>query len=420
MLCLRADEASAGLVPRVSDSRSKSPLVACLHRGHIFGGAEECLLFNARDLMRRGYELVVLCLDAFEVADRFEQAGIPVVRLVVSDLATVRTRGMLQRLSLSLECRSKRWRVPVGLKISEFIGRRHLRAVRAALESRRPQVLFANMNAGGDYHFMRQASDLGIGTVSHQQITPPAWVGRRLLDDVNRFCDGLMSNSQWTRSRWIAQGMRPDRHEVIYNTLLPVAPVDDDLRRRVGIDPSKKLVVSIGRLSTEKQFDTGIRAFAKLARDFPDWHYVIIGDGDEKAALLHAIEQAGVAGRVHLTGALRNAAGYLGQVEVLLHPTPAEHLGRVVAEAMVAGATAVGHASGGVPEMIVDGETGHLFTDEASMERVLRQVMSKPRDEAMRQRARAHIDRLCGTHNSDKLAALIGAAALRASERANA
>ena len=368
-------------------------------------------MFNALDLERRGYEVSVVCVDAFQVAEGFRERGLKVHRHDVWSQAGVQGPGFLKRLADSLECRSKRWAGPLAMTLPRFAIRRQLRVFASALQDARPTVVFGNMNAGGDHQFLRLAHELGKRTISHQQITPPVWVGKRLLDDLNRFCDGLMSNSEWTRRSWIRQGMRADRHEVIYNTLLPVAPSSDDLRARAGLAPEARVLVSVGRLSVEKCFETGIRTFAAVARDLPAWHYLIIGDGAERDRLQETARDLEVSGRVHLVGPLPGASSYLHQADVFLHPTPAEHFGRVVAEAMLARTVTVAHGSGGVPEMIRDGVTGFLFSDQASLEKKLRWVMSSSADEAMLTRARARILELCGMANADKLACLVESAA---------
>lgn len=391
--------------------RNSTISIAFFHRGHIFGGAEESLLFNALDLRRRGHEVSVLCLDAFHVADGFRKGDLSVHRRDVWSEVAVQRPSFLKRLADSMECRSKRWAGPLAKTLPRLVTGRQLRVFASALREIRPSVVIGNMNAGGDHQFLRLAHKLGTRTVSHQRITPPVWVGRRLLDDVNRFCDGLISNSEWTRSRWIQHGMRADRHEVIYNTLPPVEPSSENLRARAGLDDDARVLVSVGRLSVEKSFESGIRAFASVARDFPAWHYIIIGEGAERERLQQVSRDLDVFGRVHLVGSLPGASAYLHQADVFLHPTPAEHFGRVVAEAMLARTVVLAHGSGGVPEMIREGCSGFLFLDNKSLETKLREVMSSPVDEAMLTCARARIIELCGMANAEALDRFVQAAA---------
>src|SRR5262249_20387329 len=73
-------------------------------------------------------------------------------------------------------------------------------------------------------------------------------------------------------------------------------------KERCGLSPDRPVVGAVGRLSAEKGLDVLIRAANRLLRDGVDLDLVIVGDGDERAALERLAGELGCAGRVHLTG----------------------------------------------------------------------------------------------------------------------
>ncbi|MGH8020015.1 MAG: glycosyltransferase, partial [Opitutaceae bacterium] len=341
--------------------------MAFFNRTRVFGGAEESLLANAKEFLRRGLEVVVICSLDGVVAGRLSEAGLKVRRLLPRNDFRARRHSLLRRVSDSIECRAKAKDSDLAMRVAELACRAETSRLLVALRELKPSVFFANMCVSADHSFLRCASRLGIPSVSHQQVTPVAWTGRRVVSEANAMCEWFVSNSEWTRRAWVNSGLRSERHEVAYNMIVKPPPANESLRDRLSLGRDSKLIVSVGRLDPTKKFDDGIRAFAEVAPRFPGWHYVIIGDGEERTRLGQLASVSGAGERIHFPGWLLRADSYLEQIDVLLHPTPAEHFGRVVAEAMLAGATALGHASGGVTEMIDDGVTGHLFHDERSM-----------------------------------------------------
>lgn len=388
-----------------------SRLVAFFQRSDVFGGAEESLIQNALDFRDRGWEVVIICFRAGPVSVRFESRGITVQTLLPRRTSQTTASKLLQRAAHSVEVRSQNWNGRLGPYIASLVRNRELSLLRAVLTNLRPNVVYGNMCAVSDYQFLRVAAEMGIGTVSHQRVTPAAPASHFVMQSMNAFCSELISNSVWTRDMWVKEGLRHDQHEVVYNRIEALEPAKDRLRDRLGLTPDTRLLASLGRIEASKSFDDGISAFAQLADSFPDWHYVIIGEGNERPLLERLVHEKNLESRVHFTGEIPNARAYLGDVNLFLHPTRAEHFGRVVAEAMLSDTLVVGHASGGVLEMITDLESGFLFQKSNSLTEVLRRGMLNHADASMKQKARARINLMCGPANSNRLEEILNRAA---------
>ena len=77
-----------------------------------------------------------------------------------------------------------------------------------------------------------------------------------------------------------------------------------EIRRLLGIPATAHVIGTAGRLSEVKRQDLLIRAFAKLRKDHEsrDVHLLIVGEGDERKALVALSEDLGISNVVHFPG----------------------------------------------------------------------------------------------------------------------
>ena len=127
-------------------------------------------------------------------------------------------------------------------------------------------------------------------------------------------------------------------------------------------------IVAVGRYIEKKGFDDLIAACAFLRDRGEDFDCRIVGEGPLEGELQAAISRAGLGERVTLTGpkSLAGVAALLGTARVFALPCVAEadggmdNLPTVIAEAMATGLPVVSTTLAGVPEMVIDGQTGLL------------------------------------------------------------
>ncbi len=142
------------------------------------------------------------------------------------------------------------------------------------------------------------------------------------------------------------------------------APSREIARRRLGIDPEALLVVGAGRLIRIKGFQTLIRAFPEVVRAFPNARLVIAGEGPLRDGLLKEAQDLGVGADVEIRGGFEGIWPVLSASDLVVVPSLNEGMGRVLVEAMALGRAVVASAIGGIPAVVVDGETGLLVPPE--------------------------------------------------------
>jgi len=136
---------------------------------------------------------------------------------------------------------------------------------------------------------------------------------------------------------------------------------DPELRRSLGAGPDDLLVVSVSRLIGWKGTRVVVEALAGLPQRV---RYAVIGEGPEEQNLRAQAERAGVAQRVRFLGRVPHAdlPRILSQCDLYVQPSIGEEaFGISVVEAMACGLPVLASDNGGLPEIVVEGETGHLL-----------------------------------------------------------
>jgi glycosyltransferase involved in cell wall biosynthesis len=134
----------------------------------------------------------------------------------------------------------------------------------------------------------------------------------------------------------------------------------------------------------------------ELVREWPQLRVVCFGRGPLEAPLRAELAARGLARHVVLAGFRADLPLLVPGLDVLVHPASREGLGLALLEAASAGVPVVACAVGGVPDVVVDGETGALVArdDAAAFGQALHALLASP---AERRRlgagARRHVER---------------------------
>lgn len=106
---------------------------------------------------------------------------------------------------------------------------------------------------------------------------------------------------------------------------------------------------------------TLIQAAARLERNYPEIHFIVVGSGRDEARLRRAA--AGLS-NISFTGWVDNVADHLAAFDLFAFPSKHEALGSILIDAMEFGLPIVATSVGGIPDLVVDGENGVLITED--------------------------------------------------------
>lgn len=157
----------------------------------------------------------------------------------------------------------------------------------------------------------------------------------------------------------------------------------------------------VGRLIERKGAEYAVRAVAALRKQGRAVRLTIIGDGPERTRLTALIEELGLRESVDLAGALPHddIAEHYRTASMLLMPAVTdwkgeqEGFGMVLVEAMASDLPVVATRSGGIPDVVTEGETGLLVPerDAAALAAAAARLLDDPAF-AVRLAEAAHVD----------------------------
>jgi glycosyltransferase involved in cell wall biosynthesis len=145
-----------------------------------------------------------------------------------------------------------------------------------------------------------------------------------------------------------------------------------------ALDAPVPTIVSVGRLHEPKDFLTLARALRTLPAQ--GWRAEIVGDGPDRPAVEAQLRADGLSGAVELAGERADVRERLARADVFVLSSRSECMPISVLEAMAAGLPVVASAVGGLPEMVVDGETGCLVApgDDRALGAALARLVADP------------------------------------------
>lgn len=207
---------------------------------------------------------------------------------------------------------------------------------------------------------------------------------RRLFSQTER----MLPISEHGRKRLIALGCPAEKIEVhrMGVELAALAPSDNARAGQPPLEqpPLEPLIsgnpaggthlLSVGRLVEKKGFEFALRALRRALADNASLHYHLIGDGPLRASLEAIVAELGIGGRVTFHGQLarEQVEAVRRRAQLLLVPSVTaadgdeEGIPVVVMEAMAAGVAVIATRHAGIPELVIDGETGLLVPERDS------------------------------------------------------
>jgi len=197
-------------------------------------------------------------------------------------------------------------------------------------------------------------------------------LGDRLARTAVRHADGVRTISGYTSGLVRAEGVEPAAEFPAFMDLEPF------LERSPVSFPERPVALFVGVLERYKAVDVLADAWRLVAQQVPDAQLRIVGRGTLAPLVETLVSESG--GRVAWDQSLPGdgVVEALDAATVLVLPSRSEGLGRVVVEAFCRGRSVVASRVGGIPDLVLDGESGLLVSpgDPAALAAAIARVLS--------------------------------------------
>jgi len=309
---------------------SRQLRIVHLDTGQGLRGGQRQLLLLARGLRQRSHSQLIVCPEGSELEGRARQTGFEVFALPAHDPANA--HGILQL-------------------------RQHLLAAPH-------DILHAH---DGRAQTLAWLASLGmtVRRVASRRVTflPSNRWSHRLKYAYT--CDAVVAVSDFIRQLLVSAGVPESKIEIIPDGIeipaeLPTAAARSQLRAQWGLGEQEFLVGHLGAFTPEKGQDVALDALLGLAERLPQARLLLAGDGPTRSspAITHKVERA--RGRAQLCGTIEDLSEFFSALDLFVMPSRAEGLGSSALLAMAYGLPVVASRVGGLPEIVVEGETGWL------------------------------------------------------------
>jgi glycosyltransferase involved in cell wall biosynthesis len=275
---------------------------------------------------------------------------------------------VIRSLDIPLEVVTERGRFDTGI----------VPQLRDVVEKRRVDIIWSHSVKS---HFLVRWADLNRSrrwVAFHHGYTNPDFK-MRVYNQLDKWslqnADRVLTSSGAFVRELIRNHVQPNRIHVQHMPIRPFVPVPEtqkmELRRRIGCDSQTRILLSVGRLSSEKGHTDLVRSFPRireLVADLP-LHLVLVGEGPERARIEGLCRSLNVSASVTLVGQQQSIAPYYAVADIFLLPSLSEGCPNVLLEAMAAGVPVVATAVGGVPEIVTNGKEAILVKkhDQAAL-----------------------------------------------------
>jgi len=132
------------------------------------------------------------------------------------------------------------------------------------------------------------------------------------------------------------------------------------LRKELNLKDDQLIIGNVAAHAPHKDLFTFIRTAKRLLNKRQDLHFVSIGDGPLTGEIRQFAQAEGLENKLRFLGYRDDVAALLPDFDLFLMTSETEGLGTSILDAFAAKVFVISTAAGGIPEMVIDGETGLL------------------------------------------------------------
>jgi glycosyltransferase involved in cell wall biosynthesis len=158
-------------------------------------------------------------------------------------------------------------------------------------------------------------------------------------------------------------------------------PPNHSLRRQLGLPNDAPLAGILAALRPEKNHEMFVDVAARVRREIPTAHFLLIGDGPRRPILEQLTARLGLSDAVHFLGVRSDVPELLSLTDIVLLTSHVEANPVSILEALAVGKPVVATRVGSIPQTVLDREVGYLVEpgDAAAMARHVVELFRQPK-----------------------------------------
>jgi len=177
------------------------------------------------------------------------------------------------------------------------------------------------------------------------------------------------------------------------------APADGSaIRQKLNIPFDAPIIGILAALRPEKNHELFLAGAQQISKALPNAHFVLIGDGERRAALEKLATELNIADITHFLGSRSDVANILPAIDVVALTSHNEASPVSILEALSCGVPVVSARVGSVPETVIPGQTGALFEPgdlDAYVAATLDLLQDQPKRTTFGRQGRQHVIEHC-------------------------
>lgn len=326
-----------------------SKRILMLHASSDLYGASKIFFTSAQTLKEQGYEVIAALSEEGPLTDCLREAGIEVhiIRLGILRRKYFNISGMLNRVRVLKKATSVLKKLVYEQRI-DMIYSQTAAVLVGAIVAR----------ATGKPHIWQ------VLEITNK----PYWFYRGMCWAFNRFSDEVIVASDAVKDHWkkhVDEGKLTRIYYGVDSGDYLDAP--SSLKSELGVSENHLVIGMIGRVHYWKGQDYFLRIAGRISREFPEVHFVMIGDAFPGYEYLYEdlnkiIREEGLQNKVTDLGFRRDIVNLLTGMDIFIQPsTLPDPFPTVILEAMAAAKPVIATSLGGAKEMIIHQDSGFLI-----------------------------------------------------------
>lgn len=184
----------------------------------------------------------------------------------------------------------------------------------------------------------------------------------------NYMVDRILTVSESISRTLVNNGVRPDLVETVYEGI-DTEWIDEQKPSALPFPEDCLVVGTVAHLSQEKGHEDILKAVSLIRHRCPETRYVFVGEGLMRGKLEAIARNLKVADIVHFTGFRKDSEALMKNFDIFCLPSLSEGLSSAIMSAMACSLPVISTNVGGIPELVIHGETG-LLSEPSSPEQL--------------------------------------------------